>query len=91
MLTCKHSVLEKRGLSWLLQIPLFNNDTPGMVGRVGDILGTAKVNIDEMVIGHGDDDGVAMMIIKTNTVPSDELLKQLSAIVGVSKVASTEI
>ena len=72
-------------------IALFNNDTPGMVGKVGDVLGTAKVNIDEMVIGHGDDDGVAMMIIKTNTAPSDDLLKQLSSIDGVSKVASANI
>ena len=59
-----------------------------MVGKVGDILGKAKVNIDEMVIGHGDDDGIAMMIIKTNAVPSDDLLEQLSTIEGVSKVAS---
>jgi D-3-phosphoglycerate dehydrogenase len=72
-------------------ITLFNNDTPGMVGRVGEVLGTAKLNIDEMVIGHGDGDGVAMMIIKTNSVPTNELLEQLSAIDGVSKVASAEI
>jgi len=72
-------------------IALFNNDTPGMVGRVGEIIGASDINIDEMVIGHGDDDGVAMMIIKTNTVPSGDLLKQLSSIDGVSKVASANI
>lgn len=72
-------------------IALFNDDTPGMVGKVGDVLGRAKLNIDEMVIGHGDNDGVAMMIIKTNTVPTDELLEQLAAIDGISKVASAEI
>jgi 3-oxoacid CoA-transferase B subunit len=72
-------------------IALFNNDTPGMVGRVGEVLGAAKVNIDEMVIGHGDDDGVAMMIIKANTVPSEDLLEQLSTIDGVSKVAAAEV
>jgi D-3-phosphoglycerate dehydrogenase len=72
-------------------IAIFNNDTPGMVGRVGDILGTAKINIDEMVIGHGDKDGVAMMIIKTNSVLGEELLAQLSEIDGVSKVSSAEI
>jgi acetolactate synthase small subunit len=62
-----------------------------MVGRVGEVLGAAKVNIDEMVIGHGDDDGVAMMIIKANTVPSEDLLEQLSTIDGVSKVAAAEV
>jgi hypothetical protein len=44
-----------------------------------------------MVIGHGDKDGIAMMIIKTNTVPSDDLFDKLSSIEGVSKVASAEI
>ena len=72
-------------------ITLFNNDTPGMVGKVGEVLGAGKVNIDEMVIGHGDDDGVAMMIIKTNTVPSNDLLTNLSNIDGVSKVAAAEV
>ena len=72
-------------------IALFNNDTPGMVGKVGDILGTAKVNIEEMVIGQSDDEGVAMMIIKTNSTPTDDLLSQLCNIEGVTKVASAEI
>jgi D-3-phosphoglycerate dehydrogenase len=72
-------------------IALFNDDTPGMVGRVGEIIGTSDINIDEMVIGHGDDDGVAMMIIKTNTAPSNDLLKQLSSVDGVSKVGSADI
>ncbi len=72
-------------------IALFNSDTPGMVGKVGEILGSANVNIDEMVIGHGDDAGVAMMIIKTETVPTEEVLAQLSNIDGVSKVASADV
>ena len=62
-----------------------------MVGRVGEVLGVAKVNIDEMVIGHGDDDGVAMMIIKADSVPCDELLANLANIDGVSKVASAKV
>jgi len=72
-------------------ITLFNNDTPGMVGKVGDVLGDAKVNIDEMVIGHRDDKGIAMMIIKTNSVATPELLENLSNIDGVSRVASAQV
>ena len=72
-------------------ITLFNSDTPGMVGRVGDILGSEKINIDEMIIGHGDDAGVAMMIIKTGSTPSQEVLEQLSAIDGVSKVGIANV
>ena len=49
------------------------------------------MNIDEMVIGHGDTDGVAMMVIKTVAAPSGDVLKKLEAIDGISKVASAEI
>ena len=72
-------------------IALFNDDTPGMVGRVGTVLGESKVNIDEMVIGHGDTDGVAMMVIKTGAAPSADVLKSLEAMGGISKVASAEV
>ena len=72
-------------------IVLFNSDQPGMVGKVGAVLGESGMNIDEMVIGHGDTDGVAMMVIKSVASPSDDVLKALEAIDGISKVASTEI
>jgi D-3-phosphoglycerate dehydrogenase len=72
-------------------IVLFNSEQPGMVGKVGAILGEAGMNIDEMVIGHGDTDGVAMMVIKSGASPSDDVLKALEAIDGISKVASAAI
>jgi D-3-phosphoglycerate dehydrogenase len=72
-------------------IVLFNSDQPGMVGKVGAVLGGSGMNIDEMVIGHGDTDGVAMMVIKSGASPSDDVLKALEAIDGISKVASAEI
>ncbi|MEE2912246.1 MAG: phosphoglycerate dehydrogenase [Planctomycetota bacterium] len=72
-------------------IVLFNSDQPGMVGKVGDVLGKAKMNIDEMVIGHGDTDGVAMMVIKTDATAIADVLKALEAIDGISKVASIEV
>jgi len=72
-------------------IVLFNNDTPGMVGKVGDVLGAAKVNIDEMVIGHRDGKGIAMMIIKTDSATTPEIVENLSNIDGVSKVASAQV
>jgi D-3-phosphoglycerate dehydrogenase len=72
-------------------IALFNDDRPGMVGKVGAALGESKVNIDEMVIGHGDKDGLAMMVIKLGAPATGDLLASLAAIEGISKVASAEI
>ncbi len=72
-------------------ITLFNNNKPGMVGRVGEVLGNADLNIDEMVIGHADNQGMAMMIIKVGSQPSQETLDALCALDDVSKVASANV
>ena len=72
-------------------IALFNNDRPGMVGEVGAVIGKADVNIDEMVIGHGDKDGVAMMVIKIGTPSTPALLDALANSDGISKVACAKI
>lgn len=72
-------------------ITLFNNNMPGMVGKVGEILGAASLNIDEMVIGQGDDEGKAMMIIKIGNQPTKEVLEALGKLDGVSKVASAQV
>ena len=63
----------------------------GSVVKVGAILGETGMNIDEMVIGHGDTDGVAMMVIKTGAAPSADVLKALEAMDGIGKVASAEV
>ena len=72
-------------------ITLFNNNTPGMVGKVGEALGKAKLNIDEMIIGKADDQDMAMMIIKVSQSASDDILSALGSLDGVSKVASVQV
>ena len=60
-------------------IALFNNDTPGMVGKVGDVLGELqKSTSTKWSLVTGDDDGVAMMIIKTdsNNTPTNNLARE---------------
>ncbi|MCH2146235.1 MAG: phosphoglycerate dehydrogenase [Phycisphaerales bacterium] len=72
-------------------ITLFNNNKPGMVGKVGEVLGEASLNIDEMIIGKADDQDMAMMIIKVSQSPSEEILGTLGSLDGVSKVASVQV
>ena len=52
-------------------IVLTNNDAPGVIGRVGTLLGKAGVNISDMRVGRRSSHGEAVMVINVDeTVPS---------------------
>jgi D-3-phosphoglycerate dehydrogenase / 2-oxoglutarate reductase len=80
---------------------LTNADEPGRIGIVGDLFGSAGINIAEMVIGRkpveaGDTAPatarrVAMMIIKVDQPPSDALLKSLREAPGIIRVATVTL
>jgi D-3-phosphoglycerate dehydrogenase len=49
-----------------------NDDAPGLIGRVGTVLGDAKINISNMDVGQSPSGEAALMVIATETaVPSD--------------------
>ena len=49
-----------------------NDDSPGMIGRVGTVLGDAKINISNMDVGQSPSGEAALMVIATETsVPAD--------------------
>lgn len=60
-----------------------NDDRPGMVGRVGSILGTASVNIDDMALGRDASGKHAMMVISTSSTVPDAVLDELNTTEGV--------
>ena len=73
---------------------LTNADQPGRIGLVGGLFGDAGVNIAEMVIGrrHGaTGESIAMMIIKLDETPTDDLLDKLRHGPGILSVASVEL
>jgi D-3-phosphoglycerate dehydrogenase len=59
-----------------------NADTPGVIGRVGTALGDAGVNISDMAVGRGPDDGAMMGISMDQEVPPG-LLDRIRALEGV--------
>ncbi len=59
-----------------------NSDTPGVIGRVGTLLGDAGINIADMAVGRGPDHG-AMMGISIDQSMDDELVERLRALEGV--------
>ncbi len=60
-----------------------NADTPGVIGRVGTALGDAQVNIADMAVGRGPDDG-AMMGISLDQAVTPELLEHIKSLDGVT-------
>jgi len=72
---------------------LTNKDEPGRIGLVGRIFGESKTNIAEMVIGRRQrgEGQVALMILKLDQTPSDEVLKNLRDADGILSVAALEL
>ncbi|HZL34083.1 MAG TPA: phosphoglycerate dehydrogenase [Tepidisphaeraceae bacterium] len=70
---------------------IINKDQPGVIGAVGSTFGDAGVNIADMVISrekHPDGSATALMVLKTDSAPSDTALKALKARPYIVKVKS---
>ena len=56
-----------------------NDDTPGMIGRLGKILGDAQVNIANMAVSRNRQEARALMALSLDSPPPAEALETLSA------------
>jgi D-3-phosphoglycerate dehydrogenase / 2-oxoglutarate reductase len=66
-------------------------DRPGMIGKVGTILGDAGVNIGSMQVGRHEAGGLALMGITVDTPPSPELLARICEVAGMQDAWSVEL
>jgi D-3-phosphoglycerate dehydrogenase len=58
---------------------LENTDRPGMVGRIGTLLGDHGVNIATMSLSRNQAGGTALTVLNLDTAPSEELLAAIQA------------
>jgi D-3-phosphoglycerate dehydrogenase / 2-oxoglutarate reductase len=58
---------------------LENTDRPGMVGRIGTLLGDHHVNIATMSLSRNEAGGTALTVLNLDTAPSEELLNEIRA------------
>ena len=62
-----------------LMLLVVNDDTPGIIGRLGTILGEAGVNIANMAVSRNRREARALMALSIDTPPPDEVLERLRA------------
>jgi D-3-phosphoglycerate dehydrogenase len=72
-------------------VVILNNDQPGVIGTVGTTFGDAGINIADMVISrekHADGSATALMVLKTDSAPTDATLNKLRDHKGIVKIKS---
>jgi D-3-phosphoglycerate dehydrogenase / 2-oxoglutarate reductase len=67
-----------------------NQDEPGMIGKVGTILGAAGVNIDDMDVGRDPNGEPSTMVIATRGTVPGEVLEELRRQDGIVSAAVLE-
>jgi len=56
-----------------------NDDRPGMIGRIGTLLGEAKVNIANMAVSRNRPEARALMVLTLDSPIPPELLARIDA------------
>jgi D-3-phosphoglycerate dehydrogenase len=62
------------------QILISHNDKPGLIGRVGTLLGENDVNIASMQVGRKIIGGAAIMILTVDKAVQKDVLNQLTTL-----------
>ena len=68
-----------------------HHDVPGMIGKVGTILGEASVNISTMQVSRVNAGGEALMILATDRRVEAATIERLRAIPGIESVRALEV
>ncbi|NND03498.1 MAG: phosphoglycerate dehydrogenase [Acidimicrobiia bacterium] len=74
-----------------LVLLMLNNDVPGVIGEVGTLLGTHKVNIAEWRLGRDEVGGRALSFINLDNRPGDHVMAELRALPAVEKAMVVEL
>ncbi|MBV9008696.1 MAG: phosphoglycerate dehydrogenase [Verrucomicrobia bacterium] len=70
---------------------LENTDRPGMVGRIGTMLGGHGVNIATMSLSRKEAGGTALMVLNLDARPAEELLAEIRASEDIRSAQAIEL
>jgi len=68
-----------------------NDDRPGFIGQLGNLLGEAKINIATFSLGRTKPGGDAVCLVSVDDAPSEELCKKIEAIDQVKIVDAVKL
>lgn len=72
-------------------IVIRNADVPGIIGRVGMVLGNAGLNIDDMDVGRTEEGVAAAMVIATSGPVPRDVQAQLRSTEGINSVYALDL
>lgn len=64
---------------------MVNDDVPGVIGRVGTLLGANKINIAEWRLGREALGGRAVSFINLDNEVPEDVLKELRGLTGIAE------
>ncbi|HVF58726.1 MAG TPA: phosphoglycerate dehydrogenase [Thermoanaerobaculia bacterium] len=70
---------------------LENRDVPGVVGRLGTLLGEAQINIADIHLARSDSEGEALAVLRLDQEPGPEVLARLAALPEVRRVQLVDL
>jgi D-3-phosphoglycerate dehydrogenase len=68
-----------------------HRDVPGMVGRIGTMLGNANINISTMQVARRERGGGAMMALGVDRSVARSVLAGIAEVPGIESVWSIEV
>jgi D-3-phosphoglycerate dehydrogenase len=68
-----------------------NRDIPGVIGKIGAVIGDSKTNISRFNLGRREPGGEAMAVIETDAPVDDTLVEKLRALDEVIIVKRIEL
>jgi D-3-phosphoglycerate dehydrogenase len=68
-----------------------HHDVPGMIGKVGTIMGEASINISAMQVSREDAGGEALMILSTDRRTDNAAIERIRAIAGIKSVRVLDV
>ncbi|WP_067936351.1 phosphoglycerate dehydrogenase [Alicyclobacillus kakegawensis] len=66
-------------------------DQPGMIGRIGTLLGEADINIASMQVGRRESGGEAVMLLAVDKVVPDSVLAEVRRMSGIQQVSTIRL
>ncbi|MGH2374891.1 MAG: ACT domain-containing protein, partial [bacterium] len=70
---------------------VWNADRPGMIGKVGTMLGAHRVNIANMHVGRVTQGGIALMVLTLDSGIPEAALRELERTDGVTGVKAVRL